>query len=181
MTESSKASEEQLWQAFQFVSGELSVDETKRFEERLESDPFLCDAVVEATLLTSSVLHCQPEESATQVIHSHSRGRAHNFSRSIAAVVALACCLILAVVLSNMPEAETETVQADVIDAEVLVTTWADSFAADIEDIPEIDEQTDQDLDVPDWMLAGLTLNAKVEVNSSDMPPEILQPGDMEL
>ncbi len=93
----------------------------------------------------------------------------------------LACCLVLAVVLSNTPETETQTARTDVTDAEVLVTTWADSFAADMEDVPEIDERTDVDLNVPDWMLAGLTLNDTAEVNSTNMPTDVLQPGDMEL
>ncbi len=179
MTENSRSSEEQLWQAFQFVAGELSPDDAKRFEERLESEPLLCEAVAEATLLTSTLLKCQPEETLNQVPDATEPVR--DYSRSIATVVTLACCLIVAVVLSNMPESETQTAQTDVADAEVLVTTWADSFAAEVDDIPEIDEQTDHDLDVPDWMLAGLTLNDAAEVNPSDMPTEILQPGDMEL
>ena len=44
-------SEEQFWQAFRFISGELSEGDEQIFEDDLAADSALCEAVAEETKL----------------------------------------------------------------------------------------------------------------------------------
>ena len=177
MAVKSTVSEEQLFQAFQYVAGELSASEADCFEQRLQVEPLLFEAVAEATILTSAVLTSKARQ--THVTCSGQSTPVRSISRSIAAVVAMACCLVLTVLLSSSHEPETAATNVE--DAELLVSTWADSFAEQAEYESEVEDQADQNLDVPDWMLAALTLSEVSDVETSDMPVDSLMPGEMEL
>ena len=188
MKNSKTSSETQLWEAFQYVSGDLTVEESEQFELRMADDADLCDAVAEATLLTLSVAELPAgsesislQAAATQEQVPQQSRSAH---RAIATIVSLTCCLALGVFLLRSPSApspasSTEATVADQTtdNAEDLVNAWADSFA---DEESETEVAVADELEVPDWMFAAMTL-PELEDEHSDMPINELMPDDMEL
>ncbi len=180
-------SDEQLWQAFQYVGAELSTAEAEALEQQMLRDVSLCEAVAEATMLTSSVAASgRPRHTIvpTSVSSSQNAGPAGR-NQVVALMAALCGCLALVVVSSGFPDVPNGlagvVAQADSIDAEFLVAAWADNFAAQTDEESEYDEFVQQELAVPDWMLAAVTLADLGAVEHSDMPVDGLMPDDMEL
>lgn len=157
--------DEDFWQAFRYVAGEMSGEEQMEFEALLETRLSLCLAVAEASALTLTVA---VDASSTKTVPSpvildrcsSTRGRSSH--RRIAAVISLASCLILAVFVGKhtVPTLVTETTSG--ADAELLVAAWADGIENQEATDAFTDEEPVTELQVPDWMLAAVTLSEQV-------------------
>jgi hypothetical protein len=179
--------DEQLWQAFQYVSGELCAEECETFERQLQDSAGLCEAVAEVVLLTSEIAACGQSRSivpsASLEASQQARSTARK-NRAVAALTAICCCLGLVLILSQGPIATDSAVDVvsgqETIDAEYLVTAWAVSSAPEVV-ASEFYESGETELDVPDWMLAAVTLSEMAEGVDSDTPADSVMPDDMEL
>ena len=172
-------SDDDLWLAFQYVHGEISPDDVEAFEQRLLRDVALCDSVAKASLLTSAIA---TSEASVQPVQRHvpsDRG----LSRATAVVSSLCCCVGLILVLSQPALFRSSEVgdSAPIMDTDLLVTVWADSGDS-IEHPEELDfvVPEDEDLNIPDWMLAGISEFGMNKATESDTPqpnndnPELL-------
>ena len=178
--------DEQLWQAFRYVAGELSVADSEAFEQQMLQDSALCEAVAEATILLSTVAasgrksHIMPPLSATRSQQSRAAGR----YRTVAVTAAACCCLALVLLLSRLSDTSTKAggviAQADPTDAELLVAAWAEDFALQTAQESEYDDSVQQELAVPDWMLAAVTPLGPDALERPDMQVDELRPDDME-
>ncbi|MCP4784998.1 MAG: hypothetical protein GY903_17770 [Fuerstiella sp.] len=177
-------SDEQLWQAFQYVGAELSTIEAEALEQQMLWDVSLCEAVAEATILTSTVAASgRPRHSIVSSYStiSQTAGSAGR-NRMVALAAALCGCLALVVVSSGFRDSPTEVVaQADSTYAELLVAAWAENSALETVEESEYDESIQQELAVPDWLLAAVTLSDPDAVEFSDIPVDGLKSDDMEL
>ncbi|GAB5440735.1 MAG: hypothetical protein Fues2KO_10840 [Fuerstiella sp.] len=197
--------------AFRYVAGELKRSESDRFEQQMETDVTLCDAVIQATEISLAVAPVAPVEfvqpaanglAETTTVRSdvsvqHVRPKAiapavGRSSRLTAVCLSMACCLlvVVGVMLIQTPNPSEmlagssgssgtllDDAQQQASDqAELILTAWADSFAADA--VEEFSETTNSELAVPEWMFAAVDLG---EGESSDPALEPLRPGEMEL
>ncbi len=172
-------SDEQLWQAFRYVGAELSTVEVEAFEQQMLRDVSLCEAVAEATKLTSTVAasglprHMIVASPATLSHHANPVGR----YRIVALTAALCGCLTLIVVLSGFRDTSDGAIEAvaqlDSTDAELLVAAWVENYSAQTVDESEFDETIQQELAVPDWMLAAVTLMDLETSERSDVPDDV--------
>ncbi len=102
--------DENLWLAFCYLTGELSADECARFESRLDQEPALCDALAEAVQLVDALARpkpVSPDSAASQVRSArnasllwisatrHNRSSRSADIRSYGAVLAVLLCLVL--------------------------------------------------------------------------------------
>ena len=171
--------DEQFWQACLYVMGELSESEREHFEDLLAQDTRLCDCVIEATQLMACAQTVDPVLSQQLMLTSAPAGaeRSTRISRSLASVAALAACLALLFVVTrplNPPAAADP-------DAEILVDAWLNNgLEFESAEIAE-DEELTPEIDVPDWMIAGVSL-AELELDDGSMPDDVMPDGeDMEL
>ncbi len=161
--------ESQFWQAFEYVAGDLSPEDSEAFELRLLDDVPLCEAVAAAVQMTSGIAACKvPSALSTNATGLPAVRRLENrssqtapASRAIAAMIATSCCcLLLAFVLSTTHLKPGQTMAGnlqDADDAEWLVSAWAAGKTD--EPMWETDEREyEQELDVPEWMLAAVSL-----------------------
>ncbi len=178
--------DEQLWQAFRYVAAELSVADAEAFEQQMLQDSALCEAVAEATLLLSSVAASErpsqimPALSATQ----SQQFRAASRYRTVAVTAAACCCLALVLVLSQLPDTSTTAsgviAQADPTDAELLLAAWAEDIALQTAQESEYDDSVQQELAVPDWMLAAVTPQGPDALERPDRQVDERMPDDVE-
>lgn len=213
-TTETQPTDEQLLTAFRYVAGELNRSESDRFEQQMETDIALCDAVIQATEISLAVAPAAPAAPAefvqpaanglaeTSTVRSdvsvqHVRPKAiapavGRSSRLTAVCLSMACCLlvVVGVMLIQAPNPSEmlagssgssgtllDDAQQQASDqAELILTAWADSFAADT--VEEFNETTNSELAVPEWMFAAVDLG---EGESSDPALEPLRPGEMEL
>lgn len=182
--------EEQLWQAFRYVSAEMSPEEAESFEDRMLANTDVCEAVAEATRLTGIIAVSDIKPDASLVCLAEDVSATRPWWSSVAASTAVCCCLMLiglmTLRLQTVDESpsghETVMESADgLADAELLVNAWVDSVSA--EDVLDSDtvESVQADLDVPEWMIAAVTLSDIEGVDGDDMPVERLMPDDVEL
>jgi anti-sigma-K factor RskA len=178
--------DEQLWQAFRYVAAELSVTDAEAFEQQMLQDAALCEAVAAATMLLSNVA-ASGRQSRTMPPSSATLSRPPGFAgrfRTVAVTAATCCCLALVLLLSRFPDTSTETIglvaQAAATDAELLVAAWAEDFELQADEESEYDDSVQQELAVPDWMLAAMTPLDLDALERSDMPLDELMPDDME-
>ena len=165
-------SDDQFWQAFQFVAGELPDAQSEAFELQMLDSPTLCEAVSEAVRLSAAVAAGveSPKPIARPTIvrcESPSRRR-RSFGKSVVAISAtVCCCLLLLLVVSSDSNFESAIAIDDdaTEEAELLVSAWASGFADDVGDEADDAEFDQQELDVPDWMLAAVTLTDDDEEN----------------
>lgn len=113
--------EGRTWLAFQYVSGELSVDGVEAFELAMLADASLCEAVAEMTAVCSAVRQLPANTgavgnntaantvaTATQVslavvTPTEVKARKSGTGMMLASLVTVVCCGILAVVVSSLP------------------------------------------------------------------------------
>jgi hypothetical protein len=179
--------DEQLWQAFRYVAAEFSVVEAEAFEQQMLQDSALCEAVAEATMLSSSVAasgrRYGPIAPPIGTL-SLNAGVSQRY-RTVAFTAATCCCLALVIILSghsDISESPTDDiVQTDIADAELLVAAWVENLVGQTDDESEYDDFNQQDLAVPDWMLADVTLSEIEGLERRDMPVDDIVPDDMEL
>ncbi len=166
-------SDEQFWQAFQFVAGELSADQSELFELQMLDSPAMCEAVAEAVRLTSAVAADSGKSTAvlspTMVRCQAAVPRRSTSGKSAIAMVAtVCCCLLLLLVVSTDSGSEPSVAATDkaTVEAELLVSAWAAGFVDDVEDDVNLAETATHELDVPDWMLAAVTLSDDEDAGS---------------
>ena len=165
--------DEQFWQACLYVMGELSETEREQFEDRLAADVKLCDYVVEATQLMACAQTVDPVLSQQIMPATASAQQSTQIGRSLASFAALAACLALLFVVTrpvNPPAAADP-------DAGVLVDAWLDN-GLDFESADETENEVlTPEIDVPDWMIAGVSL-AELELDDGSMPDDVM-PDDL--
>lgn len=161
--------EDQLWRAFLYVSGELSDDKADEFERQLMDDELLCEAVVEASRLTSAVADSFQTSPQRLVATDCSRRPAKNRLQGVAALVAVCCCVFA--VVSAMQFSATPEQQfgySEPTEAEQLVDAWADSFSETAPQSADHGDFAEQTLEVPDWMVVAVALDAS-DASDSDL------------
>lgn len=183
------AEEDQLWQAFCYVHGELSADEAEQFELQMLDDAELCALVADTSLLTAAIAATdqRPRQRPVSPAVSHPAVAVRD-TVSIAhylAVTSVVCCCAVAAVILARNEFRTPgavTVSTGSSDAAFLVNAWADGRTPETEpDATDPESADDDDLVVPDWMLAALSADdiAEPAEPSSDVDnpdsPELLQ------
>ena len=172
----SKHSDEQFWQAFQYVAGELSAIESEVFEQRMLEDVSLCEAVTEAALLTSSVAAARRPQQKPVVPVSVPYQQSDRSYRATAVIAVVCCCVLVAMVAANFSQFRVgsgeETLAAVPSEAELLVNAWVESSSEDASPEAEGVELRPQDLDVPDWMLTAVSLADLDHSADADGPGE---------
>lgn len=191
MTRKLLFTEEELWRAFEYVSGDLNEQDAEDFEQQMLTDNSLCEAVAEAVRLSVDVAACTDTAEQRLFVQQTESRQASPDSRSVTAatVVTICCCLALTALLAVFVSKETSVpiaktggrIQAANLDAELLVDVWVESVAADAVAETEHSDDFSSDLDVPDWMLAALTLADVAGREDSDMPVEGLMPDDSDV
>lgn len=165
----------QLWQAFLYVSGELSADDEQKFEDQMLVEPLLCEAVVDASRLTTAVADglrflpssVVPTVAATglKTTLATTNRRPIRSRREVFTACAAVCCCLAAVLMTVQfaatPEAQISGVQPT--DAEQLVDAWADSYSNEFATEADHGDFEQQQLNVPDWMMAAVSLDAAGE------------------
>ncbi len=165
-------SEERTWQAFQYVSGELTPDEEQAFEAELADDQSLRELVADLVTTCEAVCVVESQTVTTSAPPAVTPRR----GRLFAASVAVALGLLLAVAARFGPHADNglaDTNEAvvptpapiDGIAEEDVLAMWAESA---VEQDPEIGldgllgqsvdlaESSDEEFVVPGWMFAAL-------------------------
>lgn len=181
-------SEDEHWLAFRYVAGELSVTEAEAFELQMLDDPRLCDAVVEAGMLTTTIASTEKQSPTVSVAAVRQEQRSSPRPQTaIASIVAVCCCLVVVVLtarLATTPDVGGESVassgSADAGDVEVLVDVWADGISDDAEIESLETDVLSQDLEVPGWLMAAVSLDAGESSGSERLPADSLL-DDMEL
>ena len=165
---------DRLWLAFQYVHGEMSVEDAESFEQQMLEDGDLCAAVAETSLLMSAIAISGESTEASQCTQRHVPARPVA-SRVAAILSALCCCAGLIVFLSQtsmVPSAEFGDA-AGMSEADMLVAAWADTaISTERPEEDETDVADELELVIPEWMLAGLS---GVDIDETDQPqlPEL--------
>lgn len=178
------------WRVTQYISGDLTAEQEEWFEQQMLQDSDLCAAVAEASLLTSAIVAAgsiaEPGRPTLQRITPAKTTSPAPFRRLTAVVCAIGCCAGLMMLISPniVPHATTKTTtprSTEFADADFLVTNWLNSNDLDAEtDLLETQMNDEAELNVPDWMLAGLSDFDSVEqpeadaVIRPDEDPEVL-------
>lgn len=139
--------DQQLFEAFRYIAGEMPAQEEHQFELRLASCESLQQAVVDATQL-SVVVAVSPRPAASARQQKPTAATPQKSSRVLASTAAvIACTLMLALSFRT-----SATVEAD---PSAIVSAWAEQSSDITEDLSDI-EDVSSELDVPDWMLTAL-------------------------
>lgn len=169
--------DEQFWQACLYVMGELSEAQQEQFEDQLACDPKLCDCVIEATQLMACAQTVDPVLSRQLLPQSAPAEAGTRIGRSLASAAALAACLALLFVVTR-PVTPPATADPD---AEVLVDAWLSNGLEFESTEATEDEEFTPEIDVPEWIIAGVSL-AELELDDGSMPDDVMPDGeDMEL
>lgn len=165
----SKPDEDRLWRAFLYVSGELSNGESDEFERLMLEDDQLCEAVIEATQLTSAVAGSRSVSPQVVSMTDLPPLTASKLRRGRwAGLVAICCCMFVVVVTSQFSTLSDPSVAvSETAEAEQLVDAWADSRSTEV--LAEIDHSDfgPQDLEVPGWMMAAVSLEGSGDAGSA--------------
>jgi len=158
-TSNTQPTDDSQWQAFLYVQGDMSVSDAETFEQQMLRSPELCETVAELSLLTSAVAVSNNVATVTPCppIRLPQQSNAH---RALAVFVAGCCCIVSFLMVSDrslnpLPRiAET----SDSNEASLLVAAWVDG-ADDNEELDETysESSIEATLDIPEWMLAGLS------------------------
>jgi len=155
MTDFKVQPDDARWQAFLYVHGELSADDADAFEQQMLHDTELCEKVAEASLLSSAVVECRDEPA---IVHIRPPVRSTGL-RSLAVIVTGCCCaaLMMFVVDPSDTDPAVDAGTTDGTEASVLLAAWIDNADNDDELYDqETDSSFEPDLEIPEWMLAGI-------------------------
>lgn len=185
--------EDRLWEAFQYVSGEMSESRSFDFETRLEHDTELCTAVAEVSLLMAATADSsggriqQTSQRSVSVVSAELRPErtksGSSVRRLLATVVAVCTCICITFLSTRNIEDEllvSSSADSAVSEAETLVLVWMGDGQEEIDRESFQEETLPGDLEVPDWMLAGVTLTDFEDKGHPDMPAETTMPDDIE-
>ena len=191
------------WMAFQYVSGDLTADDTVRFEELLANDLSACEAVARHVMICEtiattplisvatpaeqvSVKHI-PQPTVTITKTSTNAVAAERSASRWAGVVSAAACLGLAVRIGLVSSGPPANVTALVSTNDQLVQYWVDMKQDVDESVDLVDSHSeelsvwsesylaanDSELMPADWMLAAVSTS---EMNDdADMPGEVIE------
>jgi hypothetical protein len=171
---------ELLWQAFQYVSGELAAADSRAFEARLEHDSAACDALAEAMLLCESVAAAEWE--ARRDVIPHALATARPSRRFVAASLAAAAALLLMVWLGGgfpgpAPVVDSPPMlSAEVAPSRSMLSVWVSlkEYEAAVPEDAHLDglrdEVAEATAEVPDWMFAALVSSATVHEMNELLP-----------
>ena len=189
--------------AFQYVSGDLTADDTVRFEELLANDLSACEAVARHVMICEtiattplisvatpaeqvSVKHI-PQPTVTITKTSTNAVAAERSASRWAGVVSAAACLGLAVWIGLVSSGPPANVTALVSTNDQLVQYWVDMKQDVDESVDLVDSHSeelsvwsesylaanDSELMPADWMLAAVSTS---EMNDdADMPEEVIE------
>jgi len=131
MTNQQQNPDDQSWDVFRYVAGEMSSDEETQFEQQLEHDQALREEVAGMVGMLAMVDQSQPAVK----VSLPDRSRAANFRlrRILVSVAAVALLATLAVALMPKPELSDSN-------AESVAIAWAESLDADEFDLPVQDD-----------------------------------------
>jgi hypothetical protein len=157
------------WLAYRYLTGELSDDEAAACEARLQSDLSLQVALAECVELTSGLSHLSRPPAVVSASRrvaglpdsSGVSGRAGVWAA--AAVVLLAAGLLLtSASLTPQQVARHEGGNAQVLDPSSVLAMWSElgddshSSADRGERAEKFDPFSEEELDIPDWMLLAV-------------------------
>jgi len=170
--------------AFRYVSGEMDVAEVMEFESLLRDDAELCDAVAQAVLLVEGLnathsVGTIPPRTEREV----GRSAMTWDSRIIWTISILSCCLIVGLLLSGRTAGPRSTERAqialeakrrlleqrDLVDVYSVLHQSSHDELDDVEeylpgesltDVDRFDTRDDESVEVPDWMIAAVALDA---------------------
>lgn len=166
------------WQAFRYVSGELSNDEAAAFELRLATDTLACEAVARVTQLGCAIAWAcdqeqalaaktpQPQErSIVTVRESRAVDSRSRWASALLTGVAASAVAAAALVMSLNPGFSSNNKLAKRNGAERLVAAWAHGEA--VRNAFDDDEETaswqESDLEPPDWLLAAVSVEQQAQ------------------
>ncbi|MCA9048949.1 MAG: hypothetical protein KDA89_09500 [Planctomycetaceae bacterium] len=183
-----------FWDAFRYVSGEMSESEASDFEGRLADDVSLCECVAEATRL--STLIYRPAVSTTlrtsgdliSVAGSDSASaslsvggrRTLSAAARATAVVSVCCCLAIVVLAvfsaREMGDGGVASNPSSGADAEFLVDLWSSGDAGSGGPVTEESAETDMfgPLEVPEWMMVAVSQEYSGAESENAADPEDL-------
>lgn len=164
--DSVKFNDQQLWEAFCYVAGEFTDVQEEAFEQRMLEDGMLCEAVRYVAMQTTAIasVHVAGPVQAKLVclpvaVTEHRRA---DSSRVIAGLMAVGCCLLLAVLTATVSESPAHSAQ--VVDntkqAELLVNFWASESRLDDGQETESVDLLSEEIEVPEWLFAAVALPA---------------------
>ena len=165
--DSRNITDEQFWRAFEYVADEMTAEDVTVFEQELFENVSLCEAVAQATRLTTAIASQSRQTRVPLSRYESVPPEWQRKNRIVAAVTAVCCCLLLALMVSRNSGLLTlspglalseSTLAADSSEAELLVSVWADGFAADHDLETEVSEPDDSGLEVPDWLLTAVSM-----------------------
>ena len=156
---SSKVDEDLNWLATQYVLGELSGADRESFETRLAGDVAACEAVMSASrlLLTVQAVSAAPTPAVSTPATNLRRS-----ARGAWAAVAAVCMAVVALCLIPFSTPDTVESVASNDSAAQLVSLWRTGGVPD-EDLEEVDDSVDDDVAVPGWMIAAVSLEAQAK------------------
>lgn len=130
--------DDQSWDVFQYVAGEMSPGEEAHFEQLLEHDQALREEVASMVCMMAKVDHSLAADSHTDIadrVSTSDRSRAARLRvrRILVSVAALALLATLAVALVPKPQLSESN-------AESVAIAWAESIDADEFELSEQDD-----------------------------------------
>lgn len=146
--------DELSWQAFQYVAGEMSVDESVAFEARMLDDVVACDAVARMALICDVANAAfEPTIAVAPPKAVQCRSRRLVYRTSFVGLALLACVGVLV----SFSRFEQRRNNAQIVS---LWSSVADESVATLDDSdpPVLDGVQHSDLVVPDWLIAAVQL-----------------------
>lgn len=167
------------WQAFLYVTDEMSDDEATQFEDRMTNDVEICRAVADATILLSALTSGEfqqgtparpagAERDCVPIDQLSIHGQKPN-TRSggvFAAAVCLACLLFVGLAVFKSGKHGHEIASSEKSSATELVSAWASGSYREVESTSvdaSMSELLEDDgiahgleLEVPTWMLMAV-------------------------
>ena len=200
MSASAPQSDELLWQALQYLSGELSASEVAEFEARLAEDCDLCEALSRAVVLSQAVIACERDSQRAPAVGAPAaalRGSTSVPSRRWSRALVAGGAALLAVVaiwgwqvrngaqvgpgLMGGGELASNQSSQDSAGSDPVLALWVslgtERDADDSEPVwdPSRDAAADDsDADVPGWMIAALLTSSdarRLDVEGDSLDP----------
>lgn len=166
------------WQAFRYVSGELSSEEAASFELRLAIDTLACDAVARVTQLGCAVAWvcdqdegsvAEPQAALERLIVTIRESRPvssrSRWAGALLTAIAASAVAAAGLVMSLSPGLSSSNKLAKRKGAERLVAAWARGEAVRnaLDDDDEAASWQESDLDPPDWLLAAVSAEQQAQ------------------
>ena len=160
MTNRNQNSDDQNWDVFRYVAGEMSTEEETQFEQLLEHDQVLREKVANMVCTMADV--DKAHSTAKVSVADRSRAAKLRFRRVLVSAAALALLATLTVTLMPKPN------KAD-LNAESVAIAWAESVHAYEFELPEQDDdiefasiEFDGD---DDWIVDAMSADDETSIN----------------